>query len=133
MFAFLTRLGRLFVATIVLAGVISIIALMSTSGILVASHHQGASTMSCTVAMGPVVNGQRRLQVNASGLLPSSSYVYGQTGSQTANVTTSSAGSFSDQSLFYHGPGTYSIVVNYYYFNNTHLVHSTVASCSAQL
>ena len=48
MFVFLTRLGRLFVATVVLAGVISILGVMSLTGVLV-SHHSAASSAGCTL------------------------------------------------------------------------------------
>lgn len=132
MFAFLTRLGRVFVGITVFVAVLGVLGIVTTTGILVA-HHQGAGAQTCSVTMGAVINGQQRLLVTAGGLTPSSSYVYGQTGVQTATVATNSAGAFSDQSLFYHGPGKYSIAVDYYYWSNNKLVQTTATSCSASL
>ena len=132
MFGFLTRMGRLFVGITVFVAVLGILGVMSINGALV-SHHQAAGTQTCSVSMGAVVNGQQRLLVSASGLTANANYVYGQTGVQTATVTTSASGSFTDQSLFYHGAGTYNIAVDYYYWSNNKLVQSIATSCSASL
>jgi len=134
MFVFLTRLGRLFVATVVLASVISILGVMSVTGILVASHHNASSSQaSCTVAMGSVINGQQRLLVSAGGLAASTKYLEAQPGVQSVWITTNSAGSSSDQSLYYHGAGNYSIAFDYYYWSNNKLVQATATTCSASL
>ena len=131
MFVFLTRLGRLVVGIPVVIAVTAILGINTLTALPAASKHKDPG--SCTVAMGAVINGHQRLLVTAVGLAPGSSYVYGQTGVQTANVTTNSTGAFSDQSLFYHGAGTYSIAIDYYYWSNNRLVQATATSCSARL
>ena len=131
MFVFLTRLGRLVVGIPVVIAITTILGINTLTALPVASKHNDPG--SCTVAMGSVISGQQRLLVSAAGLAPGSSYVYGQTGVQTAKVTTNSSGAFSDQSLFYHGAGTYSIAVDYYYWSNNKLVRATATSCSARL
>lgn len=133
MYAFLTSLGRLFMGITVLVAVLAIFGVAGVTGILVSHHQNASSTASCAVSMGSVVNGQQRLLVISSGLTANTNYVYGQTGVQTATVTTNSTGAFSDQSLFYHGSATYTIAVDYYYWSNNKLVQATATSCSANL
>lgn len=129
MYNFLSRLGRLLIGITVLVAIIAIFGVTTDLGPLV-SHHQNAPSAACAVSMGGVINGHQRLLVAASGLNPNSSYVYGQTGIQTATVTTNSSGAFSDQSLFYNGPGKYAISVDYYYWSNNKLVQAIGTSCS---
>jgi hypothetical protein len=125
-----SRLPRLF-----FVGAFSVTILASLSGanalLLGSKHHDPAGT--CSVALGSVVNGQQRLLVKATGLAPSSSYVEAQAGVQSAMVTSDATGAISDQSLWFHGSGLYSIAVNYYYWRNNQLVQTAAASCSAQL
>ena len=94
MFVFLTRLGRLFVATVVLAGVISILGVMSITGVLV-SHHGGAtSSMACAVSSTGV--GQA-LTVSGHGYAPNTEYLLHMSspGSNFATpVNTNTSGSF---------------------------------------
>lgn len=95
MFVFLTRLGRLFVATVVLAGVISILGVMSITGVLV-SHHSGAtSSMACAVSSTGV--GQQ-LVVSGRGFAPGTQYhlfVNTPTASFETVANTDSTGTFS--------------------------------------
>ena len=125
-----SRLPRL-----VFVGAFAVTLLASLSGanalLLGSKHHDPAG--SCTVALGSVINGQQRLLVNATGLTPSSMYIEAQTGAQSAMVTSNATGAISDQSLWFHGSGLYTIDVNYYFWRNNQLVQSTAASCSAQL
>jgi hypothetical protein len=135
MFTFLTRMGRLFVVAIVMGATASILGFGILNYSPVANkHHSGASASAgCTVAMGAVISGQQRLLVSASGLTPSSSYLEAQTGVQSVMVTTDGTGSVSDQSLYYHGSGDYSISLYFYYWSNNKLVQATATSCSAHL
>jgi len=133
MFIFLSRLGRLFVGTAVVIAVTAILGFntLTRNDVPVASKHKDPGA--CTVAMGSVINGQQRLSVTAWGLTPNSSYLEAQTGVQSVMVTTSATGSVSDQSLLYHGSGTYSIAFDYYYWSNNKLVQALATSCSASL
>src|SRR5260370_31197885 len=107
MFVFLTRLGRLFVATVVLAGVISVIGVMTTTGILVASHHQGgAPAMACAVSSAGV--GQQ-LVVSGHGFDPSTQYhlfVSTPTGNFETVANAGSTGAFAYDNWAY-AKGTY--------------------------
>jgi hypothetical protein len=107
MFVFLTRLGRLFVATVVLAGVISIIGVMSVTGILVASHHNASGTTACTMSTASLGG---PLTVSGSGYSPGASYAvrmtwpYGGTGDLLTNANASGQISLTTQALW---SGTY--------------------------
>src|SRR5690348_1828956 len=101
MFVFLTRLGRLVVGIPVVIAVTAILGLNTLTALPAASKHKDPG--SCTVAMGSVINGQQRLLVSAVGLAPGTKYLEDQPGVQSVWITTNSAGSSSDQSLYYHG------------------------------
>lgn len=107
MFVFLTRLGRLFVATVVLGAVISILGVMSVTGVLVASHHQGgASTMACSVSSAGV--GQA-VVTSGHGFAANSQYLLSVStpaGSGTTTATTGATGTFTVNSWAYW-KGTY--------------------------
>ena len=98
---------------------------------LAAAKHKDPTT--CTVAMGSVISGQQRLLVKAWSLNPNATYTEAQAGVQSAVVTTDATGAVTDQSLFYHGAGSYSIVIDYYYWSNNKLVQATATSCAATL
>jgi hypothetical protein len=131
MFVFLTRLGRLAVGIPVVIAVTAILGFSTLSALPVASKHKDPG--SCTVAMGSVINGQQRLLVTASGLSPSTNYLEAQTGVQSAWVTTDTAGAFTSESLYYQGPGKYTIDIDYYYWSNNKAVQATTTSCSGSL
>jgi hypothetical protein len=131
MFVFLTRLGRLVVGIPVVIAVTAILGFNTLTALPVASKHKDPG--SCTVAMGSVINGQQRLLVNAVGLAAGTKYLEAQPGVQSVWITTDAAGSSSDQSLYYHGAGNYSIAFDFYYWSNNKLVQATATSCSASL
>jgi hypothetical protein len=124
MFSFLTRLGRLFVATIVLAGVISIIGVMSTTGILVASHHNAAGSTACTMSAASLGGA---LTISGSGYAPGASYAvaitwpYGSTGDLLTSANAAGQLSVTTQALW---SGTYKASV----LNSK---GGVMASCSA--
>lgn len=132
MYTFLSRLGRLFVGITVLVAGIAIFGVSTDFGALV-SHHQNAPSMTCSVSMGSVINGHQRLLVTASGLAPGTSYLEAQPGVQSIWITTDSAGASNNQSLYYNGPGKYTIAFDYYYFSNNKEVQATATTCSASL
>jgi hypothetical protein len=111
--------------------IIGAITLLPSTMVPVASKHKDPST--CTVSMGSVINGQQRLLVTAWALTPDFAYTEGQVGVQSALVTTDSTGAVSDQSLWFQGPGAYTIVFDSYYWSNNKLVQATATSCSADL
>ncbi|HEV2414629.1 MAG TPA: hypothetical protein VGX27_07455 [Candidatus Dormibacteraeota bacterium] len=112
--------------------VIAIFGVSADLGSLV-SHRQNASSMSCAVSLGSVINGHQRLLVTASGLTPGTNYLEAQPGVQSVWITTDSAGASNNQSLYYNGPGKYTIAFDYYYFSNNKEVQATATSCSASL
>ena len=131
MFVFLTRLGRLVVGIPVVIAVTTILGINTLTALPVASKHKDPG--SCTVAMGSVINGQQRLLVSVVGLAPGTKYLEAQPGVQSVWITTNSAGSSSDQSLYYHGAGSYTIAFDYYYWSNNKEVQATATSCSRNL
>ena len=131
MFVFLSRMGRLFVGSLVVAAITSVAGFSSLDSLPVASKHKDPG--SCTVAVGSVISGQPRLLVTSTGLAPGTRYLEAQPGVQSLWITTDSTGSSSDQSLYYHGHGNYTIDFDYYYWNNNKLVQVTATSCSAIL
>lgn len=131
MFTFLTRLGRLAIGIPVAVVVITVLGYTTLTMLPAASKHKDPG--SCTVAMGSIINGQQRLLVTASGLSAGTQYLEAQTGVQSAWITTDSTGSSSDQSLYYHGSGQYTIAFDYYYWSNNKLVRATSTSCTASL
>lgn len=131
MYGFLTRLGRLAVGIPVLVAILAIFGVGTSDLTPVASTSKATAT--CSVAMGSVVGAQQRLLVQATGLAPATSYLEAQTGVQSVMVTSDGSGSISDQSLVYHGPATYAIAFDFYFWSNHKLAHTTVASCSARL
>jgi hypothetical protein len=131
MFTFLTRLGRLAVGIPILVAVIVIFGASPLSSLPAASKHKDPGA--CTVAIGAVINGQQRLLITGAGMTPSTKFLEAQTGVQSVWVTTDSTGSSNDQSLYYHGAGTYAISFYYYYWSNNKLVQATETSCSARL
>jgi hypothetical protein len=131
MFTFLTRLGRLVVCIPIVIAVTAIIGFGVLSTVPAASKHKDPG--SCTIAMGSVISGQQRLLVTASGLSINTDYLEAQPGVQSLWVTTDANGSVSNQSLWYHGPGKYTIDFDYYYWQNSKLVQATATSCSANL
>jgi hypothetical protein len=133
MFAFLSNLGRLGVTIAVLVAVAGILGFTTLGIQLVASHHNASATAACAVSMGSVIGGQQRLSVSAHGLSANTNYLEAQTGVQSVMVTTDAAGSVSDQSLMYHGAGSYNIKFDYFYWSNNKLVEATGTSCSANL
>ena len=109
--------------------IVAAVTILSNGMLPVASKHRDPTT--CSVAMGAVISGQQRLLVKAWALSPSSTYTEAQTGVQSAMVTTDATGAVTDQSLVYHGAGTYAIAFDYYYWSNNKLVQATATSCSA--
>jgi hypothetical protein len=111
MFGFLNRLGRLFVATIVLAAVVSIIGVMSTTGILVASHHNAAGSTGCTMSAASLGG---PLTISGSGYAPGGSYAvamtwpYGGTGDLLTTANASGQLSLTTRALW---SGTYRATV----------------------
>lgn len=99
--------------------------------VALASGHREPS--SCTVALGNVIDGQQRLLVSAWSLPADASLLEAQTGVQSVWVTTDATGAVSDQSLYYQGPGAYTIDFYTLYWKNNREVQATVTSCSAQL
>lgn len=96
-----------------------------------ARHLQDPVT--CTVAMGDVINGQQTLAVTAWALAPNTTYLEAQTGVQSVMVTTDATGSVFDQSLFYQGAGDYTVNFDFYVWHNNQLVQVTATHCSATL
>lgn len=131
MFTFLTRMGRLAIGIPVAMVVITVLGYTTLTMLPAASKHKDPG--SCTVAMGSVINGQQRLLTTAAGLPANTQYLEAQPGVQSVWITTSSTGSSSDQSLYYHGAGNYTIDFDYYYWSNNKLVQATATSCSASL
>lgn len=131
MFTFLTRLGRLAIGIPLAIVVVAVLGYTSLTMLPTASKHKDPG--SCTVAMGTVINGQQRLMVTAAGLGASTAYLEAQPGVQSVWITTSSTGTSSDQSLYYHGAGNYTVAFDYYYFSNNKEVQATATSCSASL
>lgn len=110
MFAFLQRLGRLFVVVTILMAVGTIIGITSYSGILVASHHNASSAMACTVASGGV--GQS-LTVSGHGFAANSQYLLflsNPAGSGETTANTDATGAFT-YSSYASWKGTYSASV----------------------
>ena len=131
MYIFLSRLGRLMVGIPVVIAVTTIMGIGTLELVPVASRHHDPG--SCIVTMGSVLNGQQRLLVTASGLSPATQYLEAQPSVQSVWITTDSTGASSDQSLYYHGSGTYTVAFDYYYWSNNKLVQATATSCSATL
>jgi hypothetical protein len=111
MFTFLQRLGRLFVVTTILMAVGTIIGITSYSGILVASHHNGASSaMACTVASSGVGGS---LTVSGHGFGANTQYLLFLTnpaGSGETTVNTDATGAFT-YSSYASWHGTYAASV----------------------
>jgi len=110
MYTLLSRLGRLFVVITVLMAVAAIIGFTSISGILVASHHNASSGMSCTVASAGV--GQA-LSVSGRGFAANSQYLLflsnpAGSGETTANTDANGAFTYSSSASW---KGTYSASV----------------------
>ncbi len=131
MFVFLSRTGRLLVASIIVAALTTVVGASTIASLPVASKHNDPG--SCTVALGSVINGQQRLLITAVGLPAGTSFLEAQTGVQSVWITTDASGDSTDQSLYYHGAGTYSIAFDYYYWSNNKLVQATATGCSARL
>lgn len=111
MFTFLTRMGRLFVGITVFVAVLGVLGIMTTTGILVASHHNAAGSTACSLSSATVGG---PLVISGSGYAPGASYAaavtwpYGSTGDLLTTANASGQISVTTQALW---SGTYKVSI----------------------